>query len=184
LSDITPIDMSIVTIPRLLTACRMPAAVVATVCAALLAACGSSSGGRIGAGPTGGPALQYAQCMRGHGVSNFPDPSSRGGLIVPNDVDPQSPTFRSAQRVCDKLPQARPAQSGSSESRRLQLLALATCMRSHGVADFADPTTAPPPPSHGNAVGGNGWYLSLGTASERRSPTYRRAAAACGGGAP
>jgi hypothetical protein len=56
-------------------------------------------------------------------------------------------------------------------------------MRSHGVPDFADPTSSPPPPSSSNANGGNGWYLALGTAQERQSPTYKRAAAACGAGA-
>jgi len=158
----------------------LPTLALAMTCTAVIAGCGSSSG-PTGEGPTGGPALAYAQCMRARGVANFPDPSATGGLIIPNDINPQSPAFLSAQRVCDKLPQARSGQGGSAESRKLQLLALARCMRSHRVTDFADPTTSPPPPSSGNAVGGNGWYLSLGTARERQSPTYRRAAGACGG---
>jgi hypothetical protein len=57
---------------------------------------------------------------------------------------------------------------------------MARCMRAHGVSSFADPTTSPPPPSSGNVVGGGGWYLALGTAQERQSPVYKRAAAACG----
>lgn len=158
----------------------LPTLALAMTCTAVIAGCGSSSG-PTGEGPTGGPALAYAQCMRARGVANFPDPSATGGLIIPNDINPQSPAFLSAQRVCDKLPQARPAQGASSSSRELQLVTLARCMRSHGVRDFADPTRTPPPPSNGNAVGGNGWYLSLGTARERQSPTYRRAAGACGG---
>ena len=68
---------------------------------------------------------------------------------------------------------------GGAQSRRDQFLAVARCMRSHGVSTFPDPTHSPPPPSSGNAIGGNGWYLALGTAPERASPAYRRAAAAC-----
>jgi hypothetical protein len=158
----------------------LPTVALAMTCTAAIAGCGSSSG-PTGEGPTGGPALAYAQCMRARGVANFPDPSATGGLIIPNDINPQSPAFLSAQQICDKLPQARGAPGESSESRELQLLTLARCMRSHGVVDFDDPTTSPPPPSSGNAVGGNGWYLSLGTARERQSPAYRRAAGACGG---
>jgi hypothetical protein len=157
-----------------------PAVATAVVCTAVLVACGSSSP-PSGGGAIGGPALAYAKCMRAHGVPNFPDPSASGGLVIPNNINPQSPAFKSAQQVCDELPQARSGQGGSAESRKLQLLALARCMRSHGVPSFADPTNYPPPPSSGNAVGGNGWYLALGTAQERQSPAYERAAAACGG---
>jgi hypothetical protein len=155
------------------------AAVAVAVCSAALVACGSSSP-PAGAGRTGGPALVYAKCMRAHGVPNFPDPSARGGLVIPNDINPQSPAFSSAQQLCDALPGARPGQTGSPTSRKLELLSIARCMRSHGVPSFADPTGVPPPPSSGNAIGGNGWYLALGTTAERQSPAYRRAAAACG----
>jgi hypothetical protein len=125
----------------------------------------------------------YAQCMRYHGVPNFPDPRASGGLVIPDDINPESPAFRSAQQACGKLTQSS-ARGESSESRKRQLLALASCMRSHGLPDFPDPTSSPPPPSSGNAIGGNGWYLALGTLQQRRSPAYRRAAAACGAGLP
>lgn len=156
---------------------RRPTVVAATACSLLLVACGASR--PADGGPTGGPALVYAKCMRAHGVPTFPDPGAHG-LVIPNDINPQSPAFSSAQQLCDELPDARPGQAGSSESRKLQLLAMARCMRSHGITSFADPTSSPPPPSSGNAIGGNGWYLSLGAAGERQSPAYRRAAAHCG----
>jgi hypothetical protein len=151
------------------------------VCVAVIVACGSSSNPTADA--SGGPLLRLAQCMRAHGVPNFPDPSSTGGLIIPNEVNTEAPAFRSAQGACAKLAQSGGSGQGtSSESRKLELLALARCMRSHGVPNFADPTSSPPPPSSGNAIGGNGWYLALGTAQERGSPRYKRAAAACGAG--
>jgi hypothetical protein len=157
---------------------NLPAALTALACVAAIGACGSSTG-PSGAG-AGGPLLRYAQCMRAHGLASMPDPSPGRGLAIPNDIDTASPAFRSAQQACGKLVQPPAGQAQPPGSREPQLLALARCMRAHGVATFADPRSSPPPPSGGNAIGGNGAYLSLGTAQERRSPAYKRAAAACG----
>lgn len=167
-----------------LTARRLAATAAAMIGMTAVVGCGSSSTGPSGAGPAGGPALAYAECIRAHGVPGFPDPSGRGGLVIPNDINPQSPAFVSAQQACGALGPARSGPDGSSESRKLQLVALARCTRAHGVPSFADPTSSPPPPSSGNAAGGEGWYLALGTARERQSPAYRRAAGACRAGLP
>lgn len=75
--------------------------------------------GLIGFGGDGGPgrnpalvararraALAHAQCMREHGVPNFPDPTvtSNGGAIVQGSgssgVNPRSPAFQQAQKIC------------------------------------------------------------------------------------
>ena len=163
-----------------LNAGRSAAAFAAVICAALIAGCGSS-GQPSGAAARGGPLLEYAQCMRSHRVSNFPDPSASGGLVVPDDIDVQSPAFKSAQQACGKLAQAGGGGSGpSSEGRTLQLLALARCMRSHGVPNFPDPTSSPPPPGNGNVIGGNGTYLAVGPPASQQSPAFKHAAAACG----
>jgi hypothetical protein len=146
-------------------------------CAAIIAACGSPRD-VARTGGNAGPLLRFAQCMRAHGVPNFPDPSSNGGLIIPNYIDTDGPAFKSAQQACGHLARSG-RQAGASDNRKLQLLALAKCMRAHAVPNFRDPSSSPPPPSSGNAIGGNGWYLSLGTAQERQSPGYKRAATAC-----
>ena len=45
--------------------------------------------------------LAFARCMRAHGVPNFPDPSSSSAQAgLPAGINPQSPAFRSAARVC------------------------------------------------------------------------------------
>jgi hypothetical protein len=46
--------------------------------------------------------LRYARCMRTHGVSNMPDPDSRGHLDIGpgTDVAVNSPGFQSAFQVC------------------------------------------------------------------------------------
>ena len=158
-----------------------PAALAAGICAVLIGGCGSSSK-PSGATASGGPLLKYAQCVRAHGVPNFPDPKATGGLVIPNDINTESPAFKAAELACASLAGPTGGQPGSSESRKLQLLAIARCMRSHGVPSFSDPTSSPPPPSGGNVIGGNGWYLALGTSQERQSPIYQRAATVCGAG--
>jgi hypothetical protein len=51
--------------------------------------------------------LQFAQCMRAHGV-NIPDPSSgSGGIAIGGpgsgqDINPNSATFQNAQKACQK----------------------------------------------------------------------------------
>jgi hypothetical protein len=52
--------------------------------------------------------LRFAQCMRTHGLSNFPDPTfgtgGRVGLAIRggSGIDPNSPAFRQAQVACAK----------------------------------------------------------------------------------
>lgn len=48
-------------------------------------------------------ALEFARCMRSHGV-DVPDPGASGALeLNGNDVNPQSSTFESAQKACQHL---------------------------------------------------------------------------------
>jgi hypothetical protein len=46
--------------------------------------------------------LKFAQCMRAHGIKNFPDPTSQG-LEPGNGIDPNSPQFKAAQQACHSL---------------------------------------------------------------------------------
>jgi hypothetical protein len=117
-----------------------------------LAACGGSSGGPAsGGGGTSSPAAdstqaaRYAQCMRAHGVPDFPDPVD-GHLSLTvrkgTDLDPADPAFKSAQRACRKLAPAGLGSGGAqSTGQQSQLLKFVRCMRSHGVKDFPDPSS-------------------------------------------
>jgi hypothetical protein len=85
----------------------------------LAAGCGGSNiPGPAGPGPnktnrtsTLAQGLAYAQCMRGHGVANFPDPSAPpgGGVAFQVHVGPNSdlssgnPTFQTANKACASL---------------------------------------------------------------------------------
>ena len=51
-------------------------------------------------------ALKVAQCLRAHGVPNFPDPTASGQQVPPG-IDTQSPQFQAAETACEK--QARKA---------------------------------------------------------------------------
>lgn len=46
--------------------------------------------------------LQYARCMRSHGIVNFPDPTSKG-MGALNGIDPNSPQFNAASQACQSL---------------------------------------------------------------------------------
>ena len=50
--------------------------------------------------------LAFSNCMRAHGLKDFPDPSN-GGLRLSvhpgSDLDPNNPTFQRAQQACQKL---------------------------------------------------------------------------------
>lgn len=121
--------------------------------------------------------------MRSHGVPNFPDPGSSGGIQIGNGINPKAPAFQAAQHACFKLlPGGGPGGGGNSEARKLQLLHLAECMRGHGVAGFPDPTGSPPsaPPAGGGiAFGGGGSFLSI-PQTMMNSPGFKQAASACG----
>jgi hypothetical protein len=51
-------------------------------------------------------AIAMSDCMRAHGVANFPDPKfANGGASIklsagPGGIDPNSPQFQNAQKVC------------------------------------------------------------------------------------
>jgi hypothetical protein len=163
----------------------LPVAVAAVSSALVLAACGSSGKSGSGSGfATASAGIKFADCMRAHGVSDFPDPSSGGGIqLSGSGINPQSPAFQSAQSACQKLlPGGGPGRGGGSEARKEQMVKLAECMRAHGLTTFPDPTTSAPsaPPAGGGiAFGGPGGFLSV-PSSMVQSPAFNQAAATCG----
>jgi hypothetical protein len=121
--------------------------------------------------------------MRAHGVPNFPDPTSGGGVQLSGGINTQSPAFGLAQSACQKLlPGGLPGPGGRSATRIKQGVKLAACMRAHGLTTFPDPTTSPPstlPAPNAVFLGGPDGAFSL-TASMVQSPAFKQAAATCG----
>lgn len=159
----------------------------AFACAVSLAACGSSDPGAGGTGTTaagqGDPALQFATCMRSHGVSNFPDPSAGGAVRIqatgPNAVNPQSPAFQAAQKACGHYLPQKGGPPAMTAAERRKALAFAECVRAHGVPNFPDPSMTPPSGAH-FAIVLKGMVFAFTSAFDPRSPAFRHAASACG----
>jgi hypothetical protein len=88
----------------------------------------------------GGVTVQFAQCMRTHGVPSFPDPNAQGQVTI-SGVGPQSASFEAAQRACAKYsPNGGKAPSPAQQAQAVaQALKFSECMRAHGISDFPDP---------------------------------------------
>jgi hypothetical protein len=159
----------------------------ALTCVALTA-CGSSANSpksNQGPGAKGaGVGIKFSDCMRAHGLANFPDPSAGGGIQINSSsgLDPQSPAFQSAQKACSNLlPGGGPGRAQVSASRKAAMVKLAQCMRKHGLSAFPDPTATPPSPGPGGGIafGGPGSFIAV-PQSLIQSPAFNAAAAACG----
>ena len=140
---------------------RWAAAVVALGVAVAVAGCsGGSTVPTAGSPPTttaapaGGSgssgtsplaeAVAYSQCLRSHGVPNFPDPvqtpSGGYGYRTPG-IDPNSAAFQGALQACKALPSPWNSNGQQLSSAQQQAwLNWAQCIRAHGMPDFPDPT--------------------------------------------
>jgi hypothetical protein len=81
------------------------AVATALLTAGLLAGCG---GGAHASSTTSfmSRAIAYSDCMRSHGVPDFPDPDSEGDIEITGEMglDPSSPAFQAAERDCGPFP--------------------------------------------------------------------------------
>jgi hypothetical protein len=137
-----------------MTKISLPATcVLVTLLAPLAAGCGSnkpttstSTGAASAAENPANAAYAYARCIRAHGIPSFPDPQvsvTAGGGKISQEVPASaglSPKFPAAQKACRGILPP-PGNSGGSEdqARRPYMLALARCLRSHGINSFPDP---------------------------------------------
>lgn len=129
---------------------RRAAAVAVLVTMTLLttACAGGTSTGAGSSSPTGASTLHQeelavAQCMRSHGVPNFPDPAANGDRshVSPDSLGVSTSVYQSALSGCRHLaPDAGATLSSGQQQQSLsKVLQFARCMRSHGVPDFPDP---------------------------------------------
>jgi hypothetical protein len=121
--------------------------------ALLASACSNSSTGSTGSDSATGQStayqkgLAYAQCIRAHGIPDFPDPNSKGQFYVANGSTGSLPNVSkavasAAAKACQKLvPPSMaqgPPQGGQGAKATNQGLKFSACMRSHGEPDFPD----------------------------------------------
>ncbi len=141
-------------------------------------ACGAAT--RAASQPGINPGVKFAQCMRAHGVSDFPDPGSSGPQETPIS---SAPAFVAAQKACGAGPGG-PGLPRATAAQKAQAIAFAKCMRTHGVPDWPDPKYAPPsaPPSNPTttilAIHGMAFVFPDGVSLQ--SPALRGAASECG----
>jgi hypothetical protein len=143
-----------------------------------LAACSGSTSTTTASGGGGSTpstayqkALAYAQCIRAHGIPNYPDPNSKGQFVIPNggsnptgNVSPA--VLNAANKACQKLAAAMPGpQQGGHAPNASSELKFSQCMRSHGEPAFPDPA------SNGS--------LTLPPGMNSQSPQFQNAEKAC-----
>jgi hypothetical protein len=119
----------------------------------LLTACSggsSSTGSTTGQSTAYQKAIAYSQCIRAHGIPNFPDPNSKGQFVVQNgSSDPTSDVStavaNAALKACKSLAPPSiaqgPPQGGQGARATNQGLKFSACMRSHGEPNFPDPAS-------------------------------------------
>jgi hypothetical protein len=154
-------------------------------CALAIAACGSSAS--AGTNPQGGysGALKFSQCMRAHGVTNFPDPGAGGGIQIGgpgSNLNPRSPSFQAAQRACGKYLPFKGGPPHMTEAQRVAAFKFAKCVRAHGYPDFPDPSDSVPRAGSGPVavLALRGMVFAFSSAFDPRSPAFQQAAARCG----
>jgi hypothetical protein len=124
--------------------------------ALLAAACGGSPSSTNSSGSAGAKLVAYAQCMRSHGLPDYPDPAE-GVLpkVTAQQLEVSAPQLQAAQGACQHL---LPATTGSLSASSLQQCYMADvcpqtlvqqalnagrkfaqCMRSHGLPNWPDP---------------------------------------------
>ncbi|MGH2894905.1 MAG: hypothetical protein ACRDPM_16805 [Solirubrobacteraceae bacterium] len=126
-------------------------------------------------------------------MPNFPDPTfGAGGAQVNLSTPPgmlTSSAFEVAQKQCAKLGLELAGSAAQSEkpsaATMAQMVALARCMRAHGVPNFPDPRTTMPRNADDRAlwssVGNmNGVIWAIPKSIDPQSPAVKRAATACG----
>ncbi|HEY5318309.1 MAG TPA: hypothetical protein VIJ20_10040 [Solirubrobacteraceae bacterium] len=160
---------------------RLSLALATLGCALALTACGSSSSKH--AGSSGDSQLALSQCMRAHGVPNYPDPTKgpggegfhisqplggTSGTLTVDGTPFSGPVFEAAEKTC-KLFGGGTSPPAVSESQKLALFHFSECMRAHGVPNYADPSFP----------AGGGIERPVVPGLSEDSPVVRKAAAVC-----
>jgi hypothetical protein len=165
---------------------RRGGALAAIAAVAVLAtACGASATSSASE-PSYAQVLALAQCMRTHGVPDFPDPDSSGGYALEPDgslegadgsVDINSSQAQVAYGDCKHLVPGAPSiaqleqKLQQQQSRRAQMLPqlvkYSQCMRSHGVPNFPSPGESKNP---GPVNPGSSQYLAAASACQHLLP--------------
>jgi hypothetical protein len=156
---------------------RRPLAALAIV-AMVSAGCGSNAPSETGTAHTTptkkltarDKAVKFAECIRAHGVSDFPDPDAKNQFQYGVSVSPA--VWTKAVNACKDLQPPGTLSGKRSPRQQSTALRFARCMRDHGVKDFPDP-------ANGDPLIDTTKIPSLGDRSPRTDPVFAPALGKC-----
>ena len=135
--------------------------------------------------------LAAANCIRSHGFPNLPDPTFGAGGAQVNlsaSINMDSPGFLLAEKECAKrgLELAGYAPTSTATAAEMaQALAIARCIRAHGVPNWPDPRKTLPSNLNGSRVQGavpgpaGGPIFVIPNSIEIEAPAVKQAEQAC-----
>ena len=91
-------------------------------------------------------AVKFAECMRAHGVSDFPDPNAKGEFEYGVSVTPA--VWKQATTACKDLQPPGTLSAKRTPKQQSASLRFAQCIRDNGVKDFPDPVNGEPAHQH------------------------------------
>jgi hypothetical protein len=115
-------------------------------------------------------AVKFAECIRAHGVSDFPDPDAKNQFEYGVSVSPA--VWTRAVGACKDLQPPGTLSSKRSPQEQSGALKFAQCMRDNGVKDFPDP-------ANGEPLVDTTKIPSLGNRSPRTDPVFAPAMDKC-----
>ena len=119
--------------------------------------------------------LKHAECIRAHGIPDFPDPNRNGATLLRggpgSDLNPGNPRLQAAEKACQKLLSngGKPTPAEQTQAS-VQALKFSECMRAHGIADFPDPV---------QINGYPGWTFNPSGDLNADNPKFQAAQIAC-----
>jgi hypothetical protein len=115
-------------------------------------------------------AVKFAECIRAHGVSDFPDPDAKNQFQYGVSVSPA--VWTKAVDACKDLQPPGTLSGKRSPRQQSTALKFAQCMRDNGVKDFPDP-------ANGDPLIDTTKVPSLGNRSPRTDPVFAPAVDKC-----
>ena len=115
-------------------------------------------------------AVKFAECIRAHGVSDFPDPDAKNQFQYGVSVSPA--VWNKAVSACKDLQPPGTLSGKRTPKQQSDALKFAQCMRDNGVKDFPDP-------ANGDPLVDTTKIPSLGDRSPRTDPVFAPAMDKC-----
>jgi hypothetical protein len=131
---------------------------------------GTTSGGADEKPTARDKAVKFAECIRAHGVRDFPDPDAKNQFQYGVSVSPA--VWTKAVSACKDLQPPGTLSGKRTPRQQSTALKFAQCMRDNGVKDFPDP-------ANGDPLIDTTKIPSLGDRSPRTDPVFAPAMDKC-----